>query len=200
MRQDAVENRDVIVDAARKLFVEQGPGVSMRAIAKEAGVGVATASRHFPGRVELIDAISARALADIETVIDEALTSFDESPRDAWRGAAHAIGEMKLAVLAQALFGALSASVEGGTHEVSEIIGNRVAAGLRRVYEPLVDKAKAARLCPADATPLDIHLGLGVITRPPPVTAVSERYFGGIQQELLDVMLEGLEARARREP
>ena len=35
--------------AARHLFVEEGPGVSMRVIAKEAGVGVATATRHFPG-------------------------------------------------------------------------------------------------------------------------------------------------------
>lgn len=199
MRQDAVENRDVIVDAARKLFVEQGPDVSMRAIAKEAGVGVATASRHFPGRVELIDAVSGRALTDIETVIGAALEKFDENPRDAWRGAAHAIGGMKLVALVQALLGALSDSTESGRQRIGEIAGSRVA-DLRRIYEPLVDKAKAAGLCPQKVAPLDVHLGLGVITRPLPETAVSERYFGGIQQELLDVMLEGLEARARQEP
>ena len=63
-----------------------------------------------------------------------------------------------------------------------------------------MDKAKAAKLCPAEATALDIHLGLAVITRPVVETAVSEKYFSEIQQELLDVTLEGLESRARREP
>ena len=198
MRQNAVANRDVIVDAARKLFVEQGPGVSMRAIAKEAGVGVATVSRHFPGRVELIDAIGARAVTDIEAVINEAREKFDENPRDAWRGAAHAIGEMKLAALAQALFGTLNASTAGGTQGVGEIVDNRVA-DLRRIYEPLVDKAKAAGLCPQKVAPLDVHFGLGVITRPLPETAVSKNYFSEIQEELLDVMLDGLEARAQGE-
>ena len=54
MRQDAVMNSDAIVEAARKLLIEQGAGVSMRAIAREAGVGLATASRHFPSRIELL--------------------------------------------------------------------------------------------------------------------------------------------------
>lgn len=58
VRQGAAENKQAIVAAARQLLITEGPGVSMRSIAKKAGVGVATVSRHFPERLSLIVAIT----------------------------------------------------------------------------------------------------------------------------------------------
>ena len=109
MRQDAVMNSDAIVEAARKLLIEQGAGVSMRAIAREAGVGVATASRHFPRRIELLDAVGARAAADIDRIVEAAVSQFDDDPDGAWHEAVHAIAELKAADLGQALFSDLTA-------------------------------------------------------------------------------------------
>lgn len=55
-RADAQRNRARLLAAAAKLFVAQGPDAPYLEIAKEAGVGVGTIYRHFPTRLELIEA------------------------------------------------------------------------------------------------------------------------------------------------
>jgi len=57
MRADARRNYDKLVAAARQVFLEQGGGASLEAIAKEAGVGVGTLYRHFPKRIDLVEAV-----------------------------------------------------------------------------------------------------------------------------------------------
>ena len=57
MRADARRNNERLVDAARKVFAEHGGGASMEAIAKQAGVGVGTLYRHFPNRIDLVEAV-----------------------------------------------------------------------------------------------------------------------------------------------
>lgn len=54
LRADAQDNRDRIIDAARELLTEQGLGVSMRDVARKAGVGPATLYRRFPTKRELV--------------------------------------------------------------------------------------------------------------------------------------------------
>jgi AcrR family transcriptional regulator len=57
MRADARRNYDLLVAAAKKVFTEHGGGASMEAIAKEAGVGVGTLYRHFPKRIDVVEAV-----------------------------------------------------------------------------------------------------------------------------------------------
>jgi AcrR family transcriptional regulator len=57
MRADARRNYERLVDAARKVFAEQGGGASMEAIARQAGVGVGTLYRHFPKRIDVVEAV-----------------------------------------------------------------------------------------------------------------------------------------------
>ena len=57
LRADARRNYDRLVEAARKVFADQGGGASMEAIAKQAGVGVGTLYRHFPKRIDLVEAV-----------------------------------------------------------------------------------------------------------------------------------------------
>ncbi len=57
MRADARRNRELLVAAARTVFSTQGAAASMEAIAKEAGVGVGTLYRHFPNRLDLVEAV-----------------------------------------------------------------------------------------------------------------------------------------------
>ena len=57
LRADARRNYDRLVEAARKIFAEQGGSASMEAIAKQAGVGVGTLYRRFPKRIDVVEAV-----------------------------------------------------------------------------------------------------------------------------------------------
>ena len=190
MRQDAADNREAIVTAARSLFVEHGGNVSMRAIAKEAGVGIATVSRHFPDRITLLDAIGANAVHDIETVISEHLPLFEETPEKAWSGAIHAIAELKLALLGQTLFSEFE-QISGIQH----IVENR-AEEIRNAYAPLITRAKEAGLYPRDLEPFEFHIALVIASRPLPNSKIINAHASQVQQELIDIFLDGLRARA----
>jgi AcrR family transcriptional regulator len=60
MRADAKRNYERLVTAARKVFDQEGGGASMEAIAKEAGVGIGTLYRHFPKRIDVVEAVYRR--------------------------------------------------------------------------------------------------------------------------------------------
>ncbi|MGH9098818.1 MAG: TetR/AcrR family transcriptional regulator, partial [Acidimicrobiales bacterium] len=57
MRADARRNDDKLVSAAREVFASEGGNASMEAIAKAAGVGVGTLYRHFPRRIDVVQAV-----------------------------------------------------------------------------------------------------------------------------------------------
>jgi AcrR family transcriptional regulator len=57
MRADARRNYDRLVAAAREAFGRDGGGASMEGIARAAGVGVGTLYRHFPKRIDLVEAV-----------------------------------------------------------------------------------------------------------------------------------------------
>jgi AcrR family transcriptional regulator len=69
MRADARRNHDNLVVAARKVFADQGGGASMEAIAKQAGVGVGTLYRHFPKRIDIVEAVYRD---DVEVLVGSA--------------------------------------------------------------------------------------------------------------------------------
>jgi AcrR family transcriptional regulator len=56
-RADAARNRESVLRAATAVFARSATEPSMRALAREAGVGVATLYRHFPTREALVDAV-----------------------------------------------------------------------------------------------------------------------------------------------
>lgn len=57
LRADATRNRKTLVAAATRAFASAEAEPSMRAVAREAGVGIATLYRHFPTRESLVDAV-----------------------------------------------------------------------------------------------------------------------------------------------
>lgn len=60
-RRDAVRNRELLLDSARRLFHERGTKVSSLAIAEGAGLAAGTLYRHFPTREALLAALSERS-------------------------------------------------------------------------------------------------------------------------------------------
>ena len=57
LRADATRNRSQLLEVATRVFASADTEPSMRAIAREAGVGIATLYRHFPTRESLVDAV-----------------------------------------------------------------------------------------------------------------------------------------------
>lgn len=64
MRADARENQDRILDAAAQAFARDGADTGLKAIAKAAGVGIATPYRRFPTREELAELEPEQALRE----------------------------------------------------------------------------------------------------------------------------------------
>ncbi|MEV6986281.1 TetR family transcriptional regulator [Sphaerisporangium sp. NPDC051017] len=63
LRADARRNRDRLLEVAVRAFSQDGPDVTLDAIAKEAGVGIGTLYRHFPTREALVEAAYRNELA-----------------------------------------------------------------------------------------------------------------------------------------
>ncbi|MQY28399.1 TetR/AcrR family transcriptional regulator [Nocardia aurantia] len=95
LRVDAERNRARIVAAARALFAREGLGVSMAAVAREAGVGKATLSRRFATRAELISAVFADRMDAYAHAVDTALA--DPDPWHGFAGYVHAVCAMQAA-------------------------------------------------------------------------------------------------------
>lgn len=73
LRADAQRNRDRLLEVAARAFSQDGPEVTLDAIAKEAGVGIGTLYRHFPTREALIDAAYRNELARLCDSADDLL-------------------------------------------------------------------------------------------------------------------------------
>src|ERR1700741_3402029 len=57
LRADAARNRAKLVATAREVFTEHGGEASLEQIAKAAEVGIGTLYRHFPTRLDLLEAV-----------------------------------------------------------------------------------------------------------------------------------------------
>jgi AcrR family transcriptional regulator len=75
MRADAQKNRSQILTIARDVAAEHGADVSMRDLARRAGVGLATLLRHFPTREALFEALLCTHLDALTQKADELQTS-----------------------------------------------------------------------------------------------------------------------------
>jgi AcrR family transcriptional regulator len=81
LRADAQRNYDRLISAARTVLSERGSEASMEEIAKRADVGVGTLYRHFPRRIDLVEAVYRE---DVESLVNLAASvAADGTPWDA---------------------------------------------------------------------------------------------------------------------
>jgi AcrR family transcriptional regulator len=128
-RIDAKRNRERLVAAARELFASAGVDVSVREIARHAGVGVATLYRNFPTREDLIDAILEDAFDEYVALAEDGLEE-----ADAWQGFTRFIEQ---ALLLHAENRGLRDVVETHAH------GREHAAAMRLRIRPLLGELVA---------------------------------------------------------
>lgn len=100
MRSDARRNYERLLDAARKVFAEQGGGASMEAIAKQAGVGVGTLYRHFPKRIDVVEAVYRDDVDMLVGVADRGMAELEPwEALETWLGAYVDYGRTKRTLL-----------------------------------------------------------------------------------------------------
>ena len=156
-RADAQRNRARVLDVAAQVFAEEGLSVPVHEIARRAGVGTGTVSRHFPHKQDLFAAILLTRLEELIARAD-ALAG-QEDPGTAFfallttlvrEGATHR-------GLAEALAGA-GYDLEAAAEEA----GYDVTAGL----QGLLERAQAAGAVRDDIDYADVKaLMTGCLTR-----------------------------------
>jgi AcrR family transcriptional regulator len=80
MRADARRNYELLVAAAREVFAREGGGASMEAIARQAGVGVGTLYRHFPKRIDVVEAVYRTDVDTLVRTAEEAVADLEPWP------------------------------------------------------------------------------------------------------------------------
>jgi AcrR family transcriptional regulator len=112
LRADAVRNRASLIAAAREAFAKDRTSTSLEDVPHRAGVGIGTLYRHFPTRVELLEAVYVE---EVETLCGSAAGLADLPPWEAlvgWLDRFVSYVATKQA-LAAALFAHLGENAEG---------------------------------------------------------------------------------------
>lgn len=148
LRADAERNRESILAAARRLFASEGLGVSLAAVAREAGVGKATLSRRFATRQDLITAVFADRMDAYAGAVATALA--DPDPWNGFAGYLRAICAMQAEDKGFAEVLTMSFPSARGLEE-------RRAAAFRDFVE-LIDRAKASGRLREDFDDRDLPL------------------------------------------
>ncbi|WP_082772156.1 TetR/AcrR family transcriptional regulator [Actinoplanes sp. TFC3] len=78
LRADARRNYERLVEQARLAFAESGVDASLDDIARRAGVASGTLYRHFPTRLDLVEAVLAGQIAELAGLGRGLLTADDE--------------------------------------------------------------------------------------------------------------------------
>jgi AcrR family transcriptional regulator len=151
---------------------------SMRAIAKEAGVGIATLYRHFPTRESLVDAVYRDQVVRLTTGARELLGQMP--PAAAMRRWMDLFGDW--IATKNGMLGTLLAMIEAG-----EITHAGTRAELLTAVTTILDAGRAAGDLRPDVTAEDVAASLiGIFT-------VAPRSLPGTQADrLLNLLMDGL--------
>lgn len=151
-RADARRNREQLLEQARMTFAESGVDASLDGIARRAGVASGTLYRHFPTRLDLVEAVLAGQMAELAELGRELLTDADEFCAVAtW---------LRAALVHGLTYRGLAAAVMTAAHD------ERVAAWHAEVFEvgaALLARARAAGAVVADARDEDVLRMVGAI-------------------------------------
>jgi AcrR family transcriptional regulator len=179
-RRDAVRNRAALTRAAHAAFRQDGLDVAVDAIARRAGVGVATLYRHFPTKQDLVDAVTEAVVGDLEAAAEQALMIRDR---------ALVLRAFLTAALAQQREnrGFMEAITQHALPEARlEVLAERVLA----IVAPIADAAHAAGTLAPELGPDDVLAAMRMLG------AAGSTIRPGPPERHLAVVLGGLAAPA----
>jgi AcrR family transcriptional regulator len=179
-RADARRNHEAVIEAAKKLFADQGLDAQMPDVAKAAKVGVGTVYRHFPAKEDLIAALADERFQRLAERAREALAEPD--PWEGFRGFIRFAGE-----------------IQAEDRGLCEVMGSRPdimgaaasAAGLDELSRQMVRRAQESGGLRGDLEWEDVPMiacGLGRIA------GAEEGPAAGRWERLLAIVLDGLRA------
>ncbi|MEN3309055.1 MAG: hypothetical protein V7603_5257 [Micromonosporaceae bacterium] len=183
MRADAQRNRDKLLEVAVRAFSQDGPDVTLEAIAREAGVGIGTLYRHFPSREALVEAAYRSELARLCDAVPELLRT--APPDEALRRWMDLFVEYT--TTKRGMSDALRAVIASG--------GNPYAHSRDRLLGALTELLSAgadAGLVRADVAAVDVLMSLSGISMV--ATEPVRRYQAG---RTLDLLMDGLRYGAK---
>ncbi|WP_434445105.1 TetR/AcrR family transcriptional regulator [Lentzea sp. E54] len=177
-RADATRNRDQLLAVATRMFGSADAEPSMRAIAREAGVGIATLYRHFPTRESLVDAVYRDQVVRLTTGARELLSRLP--PAAAMRRWMDLFGDW--IATKNGMLDTLLAMIESG-----EIAHAQTRTDLLGAITTILDAGHAAGDLRSDVTAEDIAAALiGIFTVAP--RPEQEAQAG----RLLNLLIDGL--------
>ena len=177
-RADATRNRNQLLDVAARVFVSADTEPSMRAIAREAGVGIATLYRHFPTRESLVDAVYRDQVTRLTDGARELLAEL--SPPAALRRWMDLFGDW--IATKNGMLDTLLAMIESG-----EIAHAQTQAELLAAIDDILNAGRVTGELRADVSAEDIAaslIGIFTVARPPEHHARASR--------LLNILMDGL--------
>ncbi|MGW4087331.1 TetR/AcrR family transcriptional regulator [Streptomyces sp. NPDC004822] len=182
-RADAARNREQLLAVATRVFMAADKEPSMRAIAAEAGVGIATLYRHFPTRESLVDAVYQDQVVRLTTGAHDLLGKLP--PAAAMRRWMDLFGEW--IATKNGMLDTLLAMIEAG-----EIAHAQTRTELLTAIITILDAGRAAGDLRSDVTAEDIAASLiGIFTVAPPSGHEARA------ARLLDLLMDGLRPTGR---
>ena len=183
MRADARRNQELLLTAARDVFVERGPDPPLEEIARRAGVGIATLYRRFADRETLMYEVVHSALVATAQAAEQVKRENPE-PLDALAAYVHAVLELRTSVVIPTLLGEL------------DLDEPRIKAARRksaRLANQLVSAAHDSGALRKDVTFGDVGMMLVRLSRPLP-GAIPPEMQSEIAHRHADLFLAGLRA------
>ncbi len=181
VRVDAARNRAQLLAVATRLLATEGAENSMRAIAREAGVGIATLYRHFPTREALVAAVYSDQVERLTAGARELLS--EHSTARALRGWMELYGQWIAAK--SGMLDTLLSMVETG-----DLAHARTRDAILDAITRILDAGREAGDLRSDVTASEVSASLiGIFM-------VSRQAGGAVSSDrLLDILLDGLRPR-----
>ncbi|WP_280255022.1 TetR/AcrR family transcriptional regulator [Nocardia wallacei] len=183
-RADAARNRDQLLVVATRMFALAEREPSLRAIAREAGVGIGTLYRHFPTKPSLVEAIYHDQVMRLTTGARELLEQLP--PAAAMRRWMDLFGDW--IATKNGMLDTLRAAIETG-----EIAHGRTRTELLAAITTILDAGHAVDELRRDVTAEDIAanlIGIFTVAPKPQQEALAGR--------LLNLLMDGLRPPAHR--
>ncbi len=146
-RADSVRNRARLLEAARSVFNQGGPGASLERVAQQAGVGTGTLYRHFPTREAMFDAVYRHEVDQL--IVTAAELGSTLPPVDALREWLHAI--VAFVATKKGMSAALAVVIHNAADLNAYSLSRLTAAGA-----PLLQRAVAAGAIRGDVSADDL--------------------------------------------